>query len=365
MGSPKLAIILFCFLGVTLGVTEDSLQAVIARQRAEIEGLSREESDLVSYLDALSREISLVGELLDTLAARDSILNRRLAALSDSLEISLEQLDSARAAQADVVRAMYIRGRGGNWAFLLGSSDIGDFVNRVGYFLFLARARQRLADDVARHTELVDDILDSTAAVKLRVEENKALKQAEFDSLGSLRRRKRNTLEKIRADKTAYQNALAEMERSLEELRLRLPEPSAVGDFERFRGKLPWPTESKKIIHPFGIVAERRFGTNFRNAGIDIATNPDEPVHAVADGRVAQIYWLRGYGKIIILEHEGGYFSVYGNLDRVLVEMGQMVEAGTEIAATAADGWLEGAKLHFEIRKGKQEVNPVEWLIAA
>jgi len=316
-------------------------------------------------LDGISREIVLVDELLDSISAYDSYLNTQLVALTDSLEVARKRLDNARDAQAEVVRAMYIRGREAEWAFLLGGSSFGDFIKRLGYFIFLARAKREFAESTHRQAERVSDILDSTATVKLEVSENKAIMETTLDSLNLAKREQGKLLGEIRQDKEAYQRAIAEMERSLEELTRRLPEAITTGEFERNRGRLPWPTDSREILHPFGIVTERRFGTNFRNAGIDIATEPEEPVRAVAEGVVVHIYWLRGYGQIVILKHKGGFFSIYGNLGKVVVLKDQKIDAGSTIGYTAADGWLEGAKLHFEIRKGKQEVNPVEWLIAA
>lgn len=355
-----LVIAVSCF-----GSKEESLRSEIQQNRQELQRLEKREENQIEKLDALSRQITLVNDLVEELREKDSLLTVRLNRLNDSLAQKRDELDSARALQAEVLRAMYIRGKGGEFAFLLGSEGLGDFISRIGYFVFLAEERRHiseLTDNAARQVEI---LIDSTESVHSEVIRTRQTRESELDSLRAAREQKQAIIAEIRQDKSTYRRAIEEMEQSLVELTQQIPQARMEGDFEKYRGSLPWPTSSNRILHPFGIVKEQRFGTEFKNAGIDIATKPEERVIAVAPGRVAHISWLRGYGRIVILEHAGGYFSVYGNLGKVQVIKDERVSNGQVIGYTAPDGWLEGAKLHFEIRKGKMEVNPVDWLVTA
>jgi len=260
---------------------------------------------------------------------------------------------------------MFMAGRGEEVAFILGGRDFGDFLRRIGLFGFLAGARAEHSSEIRRNTELIAILVDSTQAMLDSVKSVRSLKEAELDSLERVEVQKKTALDEILNDERAFRSAIARMEESLAELARRLPAPTLSGDFAGLKGAIPWPSRSRRILHPFGIVSERRFGTTFKNAGIDIATNPNQEVFAVANGAVAQVYWLRAYGNIVIVEHGGGFFTVYGNLGTVDVAVRQEVSAGQQIGRTAPDGWLEGSKLHFEIRHGRQEVNPLEWLVSA
>ncbi|MGC9315157.1 MAG: murein hydrolase activator EnvC family protein [bacterium] len=356
------ALILIC---TVFAESSQSLRAEIEKNKSELQSLERKEADELGVLDALSRRVILINDLVEELLQQDSVLTRRLDILNDSLAIKREELDSANALRAELLRAMFIRGKGGDYTFLLASDGMGDFMSRVGYFVFLAKERAKIsaiADSAAIKVEI---LIDSTENVHSRVIATRLSRETELDSLRAAKKHREQVISNIRKDKNIYQRAIAQMEESLAQLTREIPQGRLEGNFERFKGSLPWPTASTSILHPFGIVKESRFGTEFKNAGIDIATKPEERVASVAPGRVAQISWLRGYGRIIILEHEGGYFSVYGNLGHVVVDKGQNVSKGDSIGYTAAQGWLEGAKLHFEIRKGKEEVNPLEWLVTA
>ncbi|MCK5833918.1 peptidoglycan DD-metalloendopeptidase family protein [bacterium] len=337
----------------------------MSQQRAELHRLNREKTSLTDFLDGLYREKSLIGDLLDGLNKKESLITGELGALSDSLAKVRIRLDSAVVLQENVVRTLYMNGGSEDVAFILGGKNFGDFLRRINLFSFLAIERSRYSKEIEQNRQLVGTLVDSTKALLDSVKIIRDLRQAELDSLTHLEKRKKQTLDNIINDEAEYRNAIARMEESLKELARRLPKPVLKGDFAKSRGGIPWPSSSRKIIHPFGIIKEKRFGTTFKNAGIDIATEPEEEVFVVADGSVAQIYWLRAYGQIVIIEHGGGYFTVYGNLGHVDVAQNQKITSGSRIGKTASDGWLEGAKLHFEIRNGRQEVNPLDWLVSA
>jgi lipoprotein NlpD len=98
------------------------------------------------------------------------------------------------------------------------------------------------------------------------------------------------------------------------------------------------------------------------NKGIDIDAHYGEAVEAVAAGKVVfSGEGLRGYGKLLIIEHHAGFLSAYGNNSKLLVNKGQRVEQGLAIAE-AGRGPGGETVLHFELRKNGKPVNPLEYL---
>ena len=97
--------------------------------------------------------------------------------------------------------------------------------------------------------------------------------------------------------------------------------------------------------------------------GIDIASDPGSPVRASAAGRV--IYSgsdIKGYGNMVILKHKGSYSSVYAHNSENRVKKGAFVKAGDIIALVGKSGRINTPALHFEIRSGKNAVNPITLL---
>ncbi|MEJ8826004.1 peptidoglycan DD-metalloendopeptidase family protein [Variovorax humicola] len=99
-----------------------------------------------------------------------------------------------------------------------------------------------------------------------------------------------------------------------------------------------------------------------QNKGIDIAGSLGDPVVATADGRVVIVSnALRGYGTMIIIKHNETYISAYAHIDRALVKENEVVRQGQQIAEMGKSG-ADRVKLHFEIRKQGEAVNPQPYL---
>ena len=79
-------------------------------------------------------------------------------------------------------------------------------------------------------------------------------------------------------------------------------------------------------------------------------------------GEVVYADFNGGYGLMVILDHDGGDYSLYAHLDRATVSIGQQVDGGQAIGTVGESGSLVGPKLHFEIRQGGRAVDPIGWL---
>ena len=96
--------------------------------------------------------------------------------------------------------------------------------------------------------------------------------------------------------------------------------------------------------------------------GVDIAVPVGTPVTAAASGRVIFAGRMRGYGKIIIVQHQNHYVTVYAHDSTNLVREGQMVSRGQLIGRVGRTGRTTGANLHFEVRHNNIASNPLLYL---
>ena len=124
-----------------------------------------------------------------------------------------------------------------------------------------------------------------------------------------------------------------------------------------FRGALDWPAAGR-VSAAFG--APPRPGGAVRN-GMEIGAPEGTPVSAVHPGTVDYADAFSGFGNLVILDHGGNYYSLYGYLGPVEVTRGQHVDAGTELGrvGTAPAG---PAALYFELRVDGRSVDPIQWL---
>ena len=130
----------------------------------------------------------------------------------------------------------------------------------------------------------------------------------------------------------------------------------------KFKTKLIWPLKGK-IIRYFGIEKNPKYKRiTIKSNGIDIQAEIGTAVHAVADGIVAFSNVYAGQGKLIIIDHKNGYYSLYSHNSKLLVSKGEEVKAGQIIALSGNSGQVEQPSLHFEIRKRGIPVDPLNFL---
>jgi len=123
-----------------------------------------------------------------------------------------------------------------------------------------------------------------------------------------------------------------------------------------------FPLPKGVITSPFGPRVDPFTHTESFHSGIDIAAPYGTDVYAARGGTVAEIGDDREYGNYVLLQHAGGYQTLYGHLSRVLVELNQRVASGMIIAKVGSTGMSTGPHLHFEIRRNGRPEDPLPLL---
>jgi septal ring factor EnvC (AmiA/AmiB activator) len=132
----------------------------------------------------------------------------------------------------------------------------------------------------------------------------------------------------------------------------------ASGAFSRLRGTLTLPVRGAVAGH-FG--ARREDGQSIWK-GLFIRAAEGVEVRAVAGGIVVFADWLRGYGNLLIIDHDDDFLSIYGNNQTLLADVGQKVGAGATVATVGASGGQPESGLYFELRHRGQAFDPGRWL---
>jgi murein hydrolase activator len=96
--------------------------------------------------------------------------------------------------------------------------------------------------------------------------------------------------------------------------------------------------------------------------GVLLAAQRGSPVRAIHHGRVAYSDWLPGMGLLLVIDHGGGYMSLYGHNESLLPNPGDWVAPGETVASVGDSGGQGQAGLYFEIRKDGQPQNPAAWM---
>ncbi|PYM80999.1 MAG: hypothetical protein DME13_21380 [Candidatus Rokuibacteriota bacterium] len=362
-GAGTRAVIAAASLGVSLAIGVAAAQTapkkaddpISAEQKRlqQTEKQLREEKQKAA--EARARETSVLAEL-EVIEQRLSDKQREVVRLDTrikraagdvkSLRGEIQQLETQRSGQQAALgrrlRAMYkVHVQGGALPMLLSGEDPATRAAAVRHLTDAQREQSEVDRDAAKRRILLAKVRDERAYHERMVGE-----------LTEAARR----LEAFIRDLQAKQRRVA---------KIPPPKPGtetlpAVG-FGTLRGRLPWPTEGR-VVSAFGAQVHPRFGTRtFRN-GVDIEAGEGRDVAAVFAGHVVYTGWFKGYGNLIILDHDNEYYTLYAHVADIVVKEGDDVRQGQRIGTVGDTGSLEGPRLYFEVRYQGKPQNPEQWL---
>lgn len=122
------------------------------------------------------------------------------------------------------------------------------------------------------------------------------------------------------------------------------------------------PVRNPRVTSGFGYRIHPISGRREFHKGIDLKGNYTTPIYATADGEVSFCGWMRGYGRMLKIEHQNGFLTVYAHNSRNLVKKGETVKKGQIIAYVGATGTTTGSHVHYEVRYNNRLLNPRKFL---
>ncbi len=326
------------------------------KKRLEQEG---EVGRLRLKLKALDKQVAKNLRQLKKLNKRIATANDKLKELRERLAAESAELKHHQALLARHLRAMYARAERERVQALMRPGALAEAQRNQIWFRYLQEARaarlrliaQRLGKLDATQKDLKTE-LDKLRRLKAKAEQTrKALKKDKATrsrTIARINRQLKTSQEKLKS-LAADRQQLNEL---LERLRFAAANPSMLDKdkegFAALRGSLNWPLK--------GIV--RKTGSA---PGVTIVAPAGEKVHAVGSGTVVFADWMRGFGLLIIIDHGGGYMSLYGRNQALFKAPGDKVELGSVIATAGNSGGFSQTGVYFEIRKDAKPLDPRKW----
>ena len=258
---------------------------------------------------------------------------------------------------------------------LFDSETFGDFARKMKFETLLAESNGKLLDQTLLHEKDLQRSSQEWAQEQTREERLLAVlgrkekkysreKNTRTGSLASIRKQQVESEKRIADLNEAargLQQKVSAFLKQAKEAEARPAYVSAGGGLRVRRGKIPWPV-SGKIIVPYGKYRNPEYNAVVENTGIQIQAPMGTPFRAVAAGTVRFADWFKGYGKLVILDHGKGYYSIYAQASQLNVAEGQVVAAGQVLGNVGDTGSLVGSSLYFEIRKDAVPQDPLRWL---
>ena len=350
----------------------ETLRRAIEERRARVAAYEREEQGIFDAIDAvdsaaraLRREVTRASAAAREAALRLAAQARKRSALEAEVART-EELLRRRSV------ALYKAGEAGPLSLIFSPGTLRDRLTRIRLLQRLFDQDGVLLERARRERAALEEARVAARAAARARDQARAALRARSSELETERREKRALLEQLRRDGARERALLNELETAARALESKLAEISATPNlapapvpeaqsFRAQRGRLRPPVPGG-IVRSFGKVIDAEYRTETFQKGVDFAVDAGEPVSAIAAGEVRFADWFRGYGRMLILDHGDGFFTVSGHLDTLEVALGQRVAAGQRIGTAGETGSLSGPRLYFEIRSGADAVDPAEWL---
>ena len=338
----------------------DAVRAQIAQLAQQQHATAAQRDSINATLTQQAQQLNDAARALHDTDAGIANLTSSLAQLASQRFESDRKLSGEREALAQLLRAAYALNRGSDLSMLLGSQDIARIARALAYSRYFQQDREQriraLLADVARLDQVKQGIEADQAALRAQREQRatqaRSVEQAR-DAQQKLLAQADAQLAQQRDTLAALQSEQQDLNKLLEKLKDVFADiPKQLGDekpFAQSQGSLPWPAS--------GAV---RAGSGVLEHGLLISAKAGTAVHAIAYGRVAWADFMRGFGMLVIVDHGGGYLSLYGNNEAALVEVGDWVKPGQAIATVGRGQQQAGA--YFELRKDGQPVDARAWL---
>jgi len=375
--SLSLVIVLFMLGGLVSYAAEtekeDQLQSLkdeLNLKRSEYGKLDEKEQDQLLLLRRLEEQIALSGQLIFKIERSTAQLEIEISDDRIRLDESNLVLERRKGILFNRLRYIYKIGNRLQWSEILLSDNPTGVLTAIknmkvimAYDRRLVESYRRLSENIAADIVKFNRQMIYLGNLKMDYQHELMQRKVTLDT-------RKKLLDRLRKDKSVISESMDRLEEDAQSIagifddllaeKDQGEEIAELAGLDDRKGDLVWPAYGE-IIRPFGTTKDKR-GIKLTNPGIDIKAEYGSKVGSAALGKVIYVSWLRGYGQFIIIDHGANYYTLYANLSSVTVDLGDEVMGGQTVGLVGDSGSLQGARLHFELRHGKQQLNPVDWL---
>jgi septal ring factor EnvC (AmiA/AmiB activator) len=344
-------------------------QLIEARQKAD--SLNQLESDLQKTISGYSESVNRNRKVINKTERQLASVRNELEHNNERLEDTERRLQTKRDRYVNLLLDYYRRKKS---IADLDRWDFGSVMSQSRMVHYLASISGHTtreinqADDSIRLLAQHADSLTQTGSDLKRLRREKqakvnldlTLKEKEEASLGDVRRQSDLLQERVETLSEAarrMEEIIAELELAQQRRRQDGETPRyRAGSFTQLKGSLQPPIKGK-IVSSFGWKKDKITNLSSFSPGIDIRPSKGHrEVWACAPGRVVYVGQLRGYNNFVIIEHDDNFYTTYAGLGAVTVELDELLNTRDNVGSLAEN------KFHFEIRRGREHLDPVIWL---
>ena len=367
--------------------TDDDLRELrgrIEKLQKNLAAAEESRGEAAEQLKASGKAVSEARRTLFELAQQRRDIEAELAALGAQDRDIRAGIAKQEELAARLLRLQYRQGAPDRLRLALEGKDAATVSRHLQYYGYIQRARGEVIESLRtqgeklaglareaeeRRAELAQNESQQASETR-RLEKERAGRAALVNKLAGDIARSRREIGRLKKDEARLTRLVEEIARALAATPApKKPKPGqrvedvadasmASRPFTSLKGRMRLPVRGE-LAGRYGMPREEP-GTTWK--GLFIRSVTGETVHAVADGRVVYADWLRGFGNLLILDHGGGFMSLYAYNEGLLRKVGEMVRGGDPVAEVGSSGASAESGLYFELRRDGKPFDPMRWV---
>lgn len=275
-----------------------------------------------------------------------------------------KQVASQQTLLADQLRAIYMVGHPSYLQVLLNQENANQFSRTLAYYRYFNANRINLIQQynktltalnqtqqqIQQQAQQLLALENQQEAEKAQLEKQQQQRQQLLQSLHHEIQTKQQQLDSLLANKQALDQVVTHLQQThTTEKHNEIP--------THHKNKFPWPTLGKVVDH-YGAAID---DSQLKTTGVVINAPEGQKIYAVAAGTVVFANWMKGYGLLLIIDHNNGWMSIYGRNQSLYQKVGDKVKSGDLIATVGNSGGFSSAGLYFALRHDGKPENPQQW----
>jgi len=384
-------LLLFGFMMFFQGFSQDKsklnsqisqLEKEIAYTNSLIQETKKTKDVSIIQIKLIDQQIKKQEKLLKKLRQEIQYVDQNISNNQLIINQKKEELDALKEEYAKMI--VYSRKNLNQYdriMFVFASQDFNQAFKRLKYFEQYSQYRKKQVTIIQTKQDSLQVSIDKLSTLKEEKIQLRAKEEGEINEINKRKIKQERGLKQLRGKEKQLKKDLKKKNKQKEKLKKEIekilsaealkakefsmtPEQVLMSkNFEENKGKLPWPVLKGVVYSSFGEHAHPVLkGIKIRNDGVDIVTNEGNNARAVFDGEVRSIISVPGSANFAVLVKHGHFFSLYSNLEEVLVKPGDQIKIKQNIGKISKDPEDGTTKLQFQIWKSTSKLNPVHWL---
>jgi len=360
-------------------------QQEIKKAEAKVKELEVKESGVLKTISEIDNSLTETRDYLDVLQKRENSLKLTIIIIEKEINALQKNIDRQKEAIATRIRNLYIHGKREEWELLYNLLKENENPERKLYWV------QRLLENdktiIETHLASINNQREKKQQLAAKqkemanIHENKAKEEHKLQNQLLFQN---DVLTKVKKDKSTQEKAIAEYKRNQESLAALIAALEKKRQAELAAAKKKAAQQKKasvatpkatpvaigqkctplngQIVSEYGYHINPVLGLRIEHKGTEIRGQRGEGIKAAAAGTVVMVGNIPGHGPSVIMDHKGTYYTVYGHLSSIKVKEGESVKSCQDIGIVGNAESTNGYKLFFQVYKGTQTQDPMEWL---